>query len=73
MKKPRFAVLSLAAASLQSFREETLLDKIMTYLHQNTEKSFRLLPSATFFRPCRGLFRGTFCNFVARNDKIILK
>ena len=25
--------------------------------------------SAPDFRSCRGLFRGTFCNFVARNDK----
>ena len=67
MKQPRFAVFSLAADSLQSFREEALLDKIMTYLHQNTETSFRLLPSATFFRISPRLFRMTFCNFAAQN------
>ena len=30
---------------------------------------FRLSPPTAFFRSCRGLFRGTFCNFVAPNDK----
>ena len=66
MKQPRFAVLSLAADSLQSFREEALLDKIMTYLHQNTENSFRLFPSATFFLVSPRLFHMTFCNFVGK-------
>ena len=38
----------------------------MTYLHQNTENSFRLLPSATFFLVSPRLFRMTFCNFAVR-------
>jgi len=37
-------------------------------IHKTTEHLFRLSPPTAFFRPCRGLFRGTFCNFVARND-----
>ena len=40
---------------------------------QNSLTSLRPAPSAADFRSCQGLFRGTFCNFVARNDKIIVK
>ena len=35
---------------------------------QNSLTSLRPAPSAADFRSCQGLFRGTFCNFVARND-----
>ena len=41
--------------------------------YKTPEHLFRLSPRQTLFRSCRGLFRGTFCNFVARNDKIIVK
>ena len=37
--------------------------------YKTPEHLFRLSPRQTLFRSCRGLFRGTFCNFVARNDK----
>ena len=40
----------------------------IAFLQKFTETSFRVSPSASDFRFCRGLFRGTFCNFVARND-----
>ena len=39
----------------------------IAFLQKFTETSFRLSPSASDFRSCRGLFRGTFCNFVAQN------
>ncbi len=35
--------------------------------YKTPEHLFRLSPRQTLFRSCRGLFRGTFCNFVARN------
>ncbi len=41
--------------------------------YKTPEHLFRLSPRQTLFRSCRDLFRGTFCNFVARNDKIIVK
>ena len=37
--------------------------------YKTPEHLFRLSPRQTLFRSCRGLFRGTFCNFMARNDK----
>ena len=37
--------------------------------YKTPEHLFRLSPRQTLFRSCRGLFRGTFCNFVARNDE----
>ena len=43
--------------------------EIIPNIHKTTEHLFRLSPPTSFFRSCRGLFRGTFCNFVARNDK----
>ena len=61
MKQPIFAVLSRGADSLQFPREEILLGKKMTYLHQYTETSFRVSPSATFFGVLPRLFRVTFC------------
>ena len=36
---------------------------------KNSLTSLRPAPPASVFRSCRGLFRGTFCNFVARNNK----
>ena len=36
---------------------------------QNSLTCLRLLPPASDFRLCRGLFRGTLCNFATRNDK----
>ena len=36
--------------------------------YKTPEHLFRVSPPASDFRFCRGLFRGTFCNFVARND-----
>ena len=45
----------------------------IAFLQKFTETSFRVSPPASDFRSCQGLFRGTFCNFVARNDKIIVK
>jgi hypothetical protein len=33
--------------------------------YKTPEHLFRLSPRQTLFRSCRGLFRGTFCNFVA--------
>jgi len=47
--------------------------EIIPNIHKTPEHLFRLSPRQIFFRSCRGLFRGTFCNFVARNDKIIVK
>ena len=61
MNQPIFAVLSRGADSLQFPREEILLGKKMTYLHQYTETSFRVSPSATFFGVLPRLFRVTFC------------
>ena len=37
-------------------------------IHKTPEHLFRLSPRQTLFRSCRGLFRGTFCNFATRND-----
>ena len=37
---------------------------------QNSLTSLRPAPPASDFRSYRGLFRGTFCNFVARNDSL---
>ena len=34
--------------------------------YKTPEHLFRLSPPIAFFRSCRGLFRGTFCNFVAQ-------
>lgn len=42
--------------------------EIIPNIHKTPEHLFRLSPRQTLFRSCRGLFRGTFCNFVARND-----
>ena len=43
--------------------------EIIPNIHKTPEHLFRLSPRQTLFRSCRGLFRGTFCNFVAQNDK----
>jgi len=47
--------------------------EIIPNIHKTPEHLFRLSPRQTLFRSCRGLLRWTFCNFVARNDKIIVK
>ena len=39
----------------------------IAFLQKFTETSFRVSPPASDYRSCRGLFRGTFCNFVAQN------
>ena len=36
--------------------------------YKTPEHLFRLSPRQTLFRSCRGLFRGTFCNFATRNS-----
>ena len=41
----------------------------MCIFTENTETSFRLLPSATFFRVSPRLFRMIFCIFAVRNRK----
>ena len=74
MKQPRFAVFCHAADALPnpqglaaSRRRKNLFRSAgITFLHQNTETSFRLLPSATFFLVSPRLFRMTFCNFVGK-------
>ena len=48
--------------------EHLALQDLASFLQKFTETSFRVSPPASDFRSCRGLFRGTFCNFVARND-----
>ena len=40
----------------------------IAFLQKFTETSFRVSPRQTLFRSCRGLFRGTFCNFATRNS-----
>ena len=42
--------------------------EIIPNIHKTSEHLFRLSPRQTLFRSCRGLFRGTFCNFVAQNE-----
>ena len=42
--------------------------EIIPNIHKTSEHLFRLSPRQIFFRSCRGLFRGTFCNFVAQNE-----
>ncbi len=44
-------------------------DEKMRIFIENTETSFRLLPSATFFLVLPRLFRMTFCNFAAQSYK----
>ena len=53
-------------------RVKEILNSIMIYLHQNTENSFRLSPSAPDFRTCRGLICAPFCNFALgiRKNKV---
>ena len=50
------------------FAKASLSEHKNSFLQKFTETSFRVSPLAAFFRSCRGLFRGTFCNFVARNN-----
>ena len=53
---PKFAETSLSEHK----------NSIFTKIHLTRVKTFT---PTTDFRTCRGLFRGTFCNFVARNDE----
>ena len=71
MKQPRFAVFCHATDALPNpqglaasrRRKNRFRSAGITFLHPNTETSFRLLPSATFFWVSPRLFRMTFCNF----------
>ena len=39
--------------------------------YKTPEHLFRLSPRQTLFRSCRGLFRGTFCNFASETLQTI--
>ena len=54
-------------------RNESFFQSYPPKCYKTPEHLFKLLPRQTLFRSCRGLLRGTFCNFVAWNDKIIVK
>ena len=48
--------------------EHLALQDIASFLNVTPKTISMIRKDITFFRSCRGLFRGTFCNFVARND-----
>ena len=55
------------ADAFQNSQKHLFRSTKIAFLQKFTETSFRLSPRQTLFRSCRGLFRGTFRNFVAQN------
>ena len=65
-KRQSRAPLHHPADAFQNSQKHLFRSTKIAFLQKFTETSFRLSPSASDFRSCRGLFRGTFCNFVAQ-------
>ncbi len=55
--------LCITPQMLSKIRKEI---SFIAFLQKFTETSFRVSPTASDFRSCLGLFRGTFCNFATK-------
>ena len=62
----RLVPLHHPADAFQNSQKHLFRSTKIAFLQKFTETSFRVSPPASDFRFCRGLFRGTFCNFVAQ-------
>ena len=69
LARPRLVPLHHPADALQNSQKHLFRSTKIAFLQKFSETSFRVSPPASDFRFCRGLLRGTFCNFVAKSYK----